>query len=84
MLRSFQICKIALVTLCLVGGPVFFTTYFAPTSITFAQLSDPKLLPIQQVKEVEGYKNWAKVNQVPQLMPKRVATDCFLRVVLAE
>jgi Cytochrome P460 len=30
------------------------------------------------VNEIEGYKSWPKVNEVPQLMPQRVAAACAL------
>lgn len=30
----------------------------------------------KQVREIEGYKNWTKVNSEPQLMPERVAAAC--------
>ncbi len=30
------------------------------------------------VKEIEGYKNWTKVNSTPQLMPDVVAMSCLL------
>jgi hypothetical protein len=29
-------------------------------------------------KEIEGYRNWTKVNDVPQLMPQRVAAACAI------
>lgn len=32
----------------------------------------------KQVKEIEGYKNWTKVNSTPQLMPDVVAMSCVL------
>jgi hypothetical protein len=33
---------------------------------------------VKQVEEIAGYKNWTKVNAVPQLMPKRVAAACAM------
>lgn len=32
----------------------------------------------KQVKEIEGYKNWTKINPAPQLMPDVVAMSCVL------
>jgi hypothetical protein len=34
------------------------------------------------VSEIEGYKNWTKVNDVPQSMPERVAAACAILVPL--
>lgn len=31
-----------------------------------------------KVPEIEGYRNWKKVNSVPQLMPDRVAMSCAI------
>jgi hypothetical protein len=31
---------------------------------------------VSMVKEIDGYKNWTKVNDAPQLMPERVAAAC--------
>jgi hypothetical protein len=36
--------------------------------------------PNSLVGEIEGYRNWTKVNGVPQLMPQRVAAACALAV----
>lgn len=33
-----------------------------------------------QVKEISGYRGWAKVNSEPKVMPGRVATDCAIRL----
>ena len=35
---------------------------------------------LAMVNEIDGYKNWTKVNSVPQFMPVRVATDCAIRI----
>jgi hypothetical protein len=36
--------------------------------------------PNRLLSEIAGYKNWTKVNRVPQLMPQRVAAACAMAV----
>src|SRR5215213_4156336 len=51
---------------------VFFMNLWARNESAAAQAKN------KQVKEIEGYKNWTKVNSVPQLMPERVAQACSI------
>lgn len=79
MVKKFENYKIAIVAVWLVGALAFLLNYLATGAPTSALSSDESDLSVgKQVKEIEGYKNWSKVNSVPQLMPKRVATDCVM------
>jgi hypothetical protein len=51
---------------------VFFLNFWARNESSAAQTKN------KQVKEIEGYKNWTKVNSAPQLMPQRVAEACAI------
>ncbi|HEX8845366.1 MAG TPA: cytochrome P460 family protein [Pyrinomonadaceae bacterium] len=76
MSLSFPKSKWVILTVCLAGALVFFITQFATSGSISATTN--RLTVVSPVKEIEGYKNWTKVNAAPQLMPGRVATDCAL------
>ena len=67
--RRFKFVILAVWLLCAL---VFFLNLWARNESSSAQTKN------KQVKEIEGYKNWTKVNQTPQLMPQRVAQACAL------
>ena len=46
-------------------------SYFAPQSASFASAHQ-----VDPVKEIAGYRNWARVNPEPQLMPDQVSVLC--------
>ncbi len=66
----FQKIKITTLVLCCFCALVFFVNYLAKDKAISAQTKN------KQVEEIEGYKNWTKVNVEPQLMPARVAVLC--------
>src|SRR6266853_526397 len=76
MVKNFQNCKIPIIIVWLICALVFFINQLATSAITSAQAGSTKLSASNQIKEIEGYKDWAKVNAMPQLMPKRVAAAC--------
>ena len=64
--------KIAILAVWLLAALVFIINCSTKNETSFAQTKN------KQVKEIEGYKNWTKVNSVPQLMPDVVAMSCVL------
>jgi hypothetical protein len=66
---KFKIVILAVWVLCAL---VLFMNFWARNESTSAQTVG------KQVKEIEGYKNWTKVNSTPQLMPQPVAESCAL------
>jgi Cytochrome P460 len=74
MVEKFKKVKIAVVSVSLGCALVFFINQRAASTVIPVTASN--LSSSSQVKEIEGYKNWTKVNAVPQLMPKPVAALC--------
>ena len=73
---NFQKSKVAIVTVWLACVLAFSVNHYvisADTSAPTNSLSAGNL-----VREIEGYRNWTKVNSVPKLMPGRVAADCAI------
>jgi hypothetical protein len=68
-LRSIKLAAIFLASLCTLAA---FLNYRASSAAVSARPGT--------VKEIEGYRNWTKVNEVPQLMPQRVAAACAMAV----
>jgi hypothetical protein len=64
--------KIAVLAVWLLAALVFIINCSTKNETPFVQTKN------KQVKEIEGYKNWTKVNSVPQLMPDVVAMSCVL------
>jgi hypothetical protein len=67
-LRKFRI----LVLLLWAAGALLFSINYFARAENFSSRA--------MVKEVEGYRNWTKVNAVPQLMPVQVATACVMPI----
>ncbi len=78
MVKNFEKIKIAVLGVCLVSALALLVNHLATGAPTSARDNKDKAAASNQVKEIEGYKSWTKVNSVPQLMPERVATDCRL------
>ncbi|HEX8143889.1 MAG TPA: cytochrome P460 family protein [Pyrinomonadaceae bacterium] len=76
MILNLQKSKTVIVTVWLVLVLAFFITQLVKGAITSAR--PHTLSATKQVKEIEGYRNWTKVNSVPQLMPGRVAAACAI------
>src|ERR1044071_143886 len=76
MSKNFEKSKIVVLAIGLVCALAFLINHLATGATPSAGDSGNNLSNSQPVKEIEGYRNWTKVNAVPQLMPKRVATDC--------
>ncbi|MBV9957018.1 MAG: cytochrome P460 family protein [Acidobacteria bacterium] len=68
---SFQNSRTFIVIGWLACALVFLTLQLVKSSNTPAQPSAPT-----QVKEIEGYRNWAKVNDVPKVMTPQSALSC--------
>lgn len=64
--------KITIITIWLLGALIFIINCSTTNETSTAQTKT------KQVKEIEGYRNWTKVNSVPQLMPDIVAMSCVL------
>jgi cytochrome P460 len=71
---NFQRSGIAVVVVSLLCALVIFIGHFKNGTITSAQPIN--FSATRQVKEIDGYRNWTKVNSIPQLMPARVAAAC--------
>jgi hypothetical protein len=78
MVKYFGKYSIALVSILLVGGLTFLIVHRTAGAPSSVRGNKDNLLTPSPVKEIEGYKQWTKVNSVPQLMPERVAADCYL------
>jgi hypothetical protein len=74
LMMSFQKAKIAILAVWLGCVLAFFIAHLAKGAITSDEPAN--LSAAKQVKEIEGYRTWTKVNAAPQLMPARVATAC--------
>lgn len=64
--------KIAVLMIWLLAALIFINNCSTKNE-TFSARTENK-----QIKEIEGYKNWTKVNSAPQLMPDVVAMSCIL------
>lgn len=78
MIKNFEKAKVVVLAVCLIGALALLVNHLATGATTSAWDNKDNPAASNQVKEIEGYKNWAKVNSVPQLMPERVAADCYL------
>lgn len=78
MVKILEKCKVAIVAISLVGALALLVNHLATGAISSAPGNENDFSIGRQVTEIQGYKNWTKVNSVPQLMPERVATDCTL------
>ncbi len=67
-----QSLKIAVLIIGILSAFVFAVYFRTRNEIASAQTR------AAQIKEIEGYRNWTKVNAVPQLMPDIVAMSCVL------
>jgi hypothetical protein len=68
MTKDLRLIKVAAITVALLCALVAFLSYRASSA---AVASLPGI-----VMEIEGYRSWTKVNEVPQLMAPRVAIAC--------
>jgi hypothetical protein len=78
MVKYFEKSGIVILTVVLVCALAFLIGHLAADAPPTAPGVENSLPADRMVTEIEGYKNWTKVNPVPQVMPGRVATDCFL------
>ena len=65
--------KIAVLTVWLLVAIAFVFSFSTKDETSSAQTK------AKQVKEIEDYRNWTKVNAAPRLMPDIVAMSCILR-----
>jgi hypothetical protein len=77
MIMTYRTCRLAIASLWLICALAFSVHHLATSSAISAHPDG--FAAGRQVKEVEGYKSWTKVNSVPQLMPARVAAACAVR-----
>ncbi len=78
MIKNFENSKIAVLAIGLVCALAFLLNYLATGATSSARGDENNVAASKPVKEIEGYKNWTKVNSVPQLMPERIAASCSL------
>ncbi len=78
MAKNFGKSKVAVLAIGLVCALAFLLNHLATGANTSDLRNENNLSTSKLVKEIEGYKNWAKVNSVPQLMPERVAAACYM------
>ena len=62
--------KIAILTVWVLAVVVFIFNFSTKNETSSAQTK------AKQVKEIEGYRNWTKVNSTPQLMPEFISKSC--------
>jgi hypothetical protein len=83
MVKNFEKSKIAILAVGLVCALAFLINHLATgatTTTTAARDDKDNFAGSRQVKEIKGYKSWAKVNPVPEVMPERVATACAVQL----
>ncbi|HEY6188165.1 MAG TPA: cytochrome P460 family protein [Pyrinomonadaceae bacterium] len=78
-MMSYRGCKLAVVTVWLLCALAFSLNQLMLSAATSRGAGNSSFVAAQ-VKEIAGYKNWTKVNAVPQLMPERVAAACAMVV----
>ena len=66
--RKFQGALLIVCLACILA-------FFVPSLMTMVNGSQ-NLSATTQIKEIDGYKKWTRVNSVPQLMPERVSALC--------
>jgi hypothetical protein len=64
--------KVVILSVWLLAALVFIVNCSTKNDVSLTQIKN------KQVKEIEGYRNWTKVNSAPQLMPDIVAMSCIL------
>lgn len=77
---NYRTTRIAVGVVGIIGVLAFFIAYLAKGPGSAAESNS--LSPSNQVKEIDGYKTWTKVNSTPLLMPARVAMACAVDVRL--
>lgn len=75
---SFHKSKLAIFAVWLGCVLAFFIAHLAKGATASEQ--SVNLSDARQVKEIEGYRNWTKVNSAPQLMWSNAAADCAIWV----
>jgi hypothetical protein len=80
MAKDFRKFKIAVAAVAFACALAFLIIHPAPSAATPARANDQGFVGDKPVNEIEGYKDWTKVNDVPQVMPERVATACAILV----
>jgi hypothetical protein len=78
MIKNSGKIKIAIVTIWLVCALAFLISHLATGATPSVQDNQNHLAGGKMVKEIEGYKQWAIVNPMPELMPERVAAACAI------
>jgi hypothetical protein len=78
MVKDFKKSKIVILAVGIVCALALLVNHLAASLPATARETKDNLAAPRQVKEIAGYRNWTKVNSVPQLMPERVAADCYL------
>ena len=76
-MMSYRRCKLAVVVVWLLCALAFSLNHLGLSAAT-SRGAENNSFAADQVKEIAGYKNWTKVNAVPQLMPGRVAAACAM------
>jgi hypothetical protein len=78
--KNFEKSKIVVLAVGLVCTLAFLINHLTTGATTSSAVTNDKDKPSasKQIKEIEGYKNWTKVNSVPRLMPKPVAAACAI------
>jgi hypothetical protein len=75
MFASHRKSKIAIAMVWLACALAFAINHWTSASL-YTTARAETFLAGRPVKEIEGYRNWTKVNSEPQLMPSRVAAAC--------
>ncbi len=78
MVKNLEKSKIAVLSIGLIAVLALVVNHLATGAPAVAPDNEEKPVARSQVKEIEGYRNWTKVNPVPQLMPRPVAAACTI------
>jgi hypothetical protein len=76
--KDFRKLKIAVAAVGLACALALLVNHLGAGAVNPVRANENSLAGGKPVKEIEGYKNWTKVNPVPQLIPGRVAAACAI------
>jgi hypothetical protein len=78
MVKNFEKSKIAVLAVGLIAVLALVVNHLATGAPAVARDNEEQPVARRQAKEIEGYRNWTKVNPGPRLMPRPVATACSI------
>lgn len=76
MIKSLRKYKVSILIVWLICAVAFCVSQLITGALVSTRAGTTRLSNSNQIKEIEGYKSWTKVNDTPILMPKPVAAAC--------